>query len=82
METRTRADCDAAWRRDGERNGWRLPPAAPWPLQLAVLRHVRAMRHELRLQREARRLKESGVGLGRPTQRDLWVLYAIARGWC
>lgn len=40
-----RNDDDAAWRADGERNGWVLPPKAAWPLRLPVMRWLRATYH-------------------------------------
>jgi len=82
MEQLTQRDFDVAWRQDGERSGWQLPPSGPFFLQFAGVRHVRAMLYERRIHKEARRLKAQGIGFGKPPQRELWILYAIIRGWC
>jgi hypothetical protein len=75
-------DIDEIWRKDGERNGWRLPAAAPLAFRVKGVRLVRAAYLESKLRREAKRQKSVGIGLGIPDQRDLWVIYGIARGWC
>jgi hypothetical protein len=82
MAQQTQADFDAAWRQDGERSGWHLPPSASLLLRLIGVRHVRAILYERRIHAEARRQKELGIGFGKPPQRELWILYAISRGWC
>ena len=82
MTQQTQADFDAAWRQDGERNGWQLPPSGLFVLQFAGIRHVRAALYERAIHNEARRMKVQGVGFGKPPQRELWILYAIYRGWC
>ena len=81
-EMNQQTEIDEIWRRDGERNGWRLPTAAPIFLRLMGIRLVRAAIAEKRARNEAVSLKKQGVGLGNPPQQELWVIYAIARGWC
>lgn len=78
----TQLDIDEIWRTDGERNGWQLPSSVPVFFTLLGVRHVRAAYHEKRARNRASRLKKQGIGLGVPPQRELWVVYAIARGWC
>jgi len=75
-------DDDAAWRKDGEANGWVLPPKPAWPFRLPVIRWFRATYHTIRVHYFAGQWASAGVGLGPPNQRDLWVIYAIYRGWC
>ncbi|TXN22083.1 hypothetical protein [Methylobacterium sp. WL19] len=77
-----RNDDDAAWRADGDRNGWFLPNKAAWPLRLPIVRWLRASLADYRIHRAASQWASAGVGLGPPNQRDLWVIYAISRGWC
>ena len=78
----TQSDIDEIWRKDGERNGWRLPSPAPEFFMMLGVRHVRAAYHEKRARNRAILLKKQGIGLGIPSQHELWVVYAIARGWC
>lgn len=78
----TQSDIDKIWRTDGERNGWRLPSSAPLFFTLLGVRHIRAAYHENRARSRAIHLKKQGIGLGIPPQHELWVIYAIARGWC
>lgn len=73
---------DRLWNEDRERNGWTLPFKASWPLRLPVVRIFRAMYHDFRMQSFVEQWAMTGVGLGVPNQYDLWVLYAIRRGWC
>lgn len=75
-------DDDAAWLADGERNGWILPPRAAWPLRLPVIRHVRAMVLDYRVSRRVEEWASAGLGTGSMNQRDAWIIYAVARGWC
>ncbi|KTS09766.1 hypothetical protein SB2_11985 [Methylobacterium radiotolerans] len=75
-------DEDNAWRRDGERHGWTLPPKAAWPLRLPIIRAFRAAWLDYRVHKAASDWASAGIGVGGPNQRDLWILYAIARGWC
>lgn len=74
------ADEDRAWREDGERNGWKLTPSRRiW--RLWGIRHVRCAFHEYRATQAARAYASAGIGWGGLNQRDVWVLYAIWRGW-
>lgn len=75
-------DDDRAWRKDGERNGWVLPPKAVWPLRLPVIRLFRVAWHDFRAHQTAERWAAAGIGIGGPNPYDRWVLYAISRGWC
>ena len=75
-------DEDAAWRADGEANGWILPKPAIWPLRLWGFRHIRVIWLDHRVHRWASVMGSVGMGIGQPTQRDLWVLYAVQRGFC
>lgn len=75
-------DEDRAWRKDGEANGWTLPPKAAWPLRLWGVRFIRAMILDYRVHKLAGQFAQVGIGLGPPNQRDIWIIYAIARGWC
>ena len=68
-------EIDEIWRKDGERNGWQLPNPAPLFFRLMGIRLARAAFLEARARREAVRLKGHGVGLGIPSQRELWVIY-------
>lgn len=77
----TQADIDEIWRLDGERNGWSLPDPAPFILRLRGVRLLRASYIEFHLNREAKLLQKQGIGFGKPPQRELWILYGIARGW-
>ncbi len=77
-----REDDERAWRRDGEVNGWVLPPKAAWPLRLPVIRTIRAMRMEDRADAAAAAWAAVGVGVGQPNPRDRWLIYAVWRGWC
>lgn len=74
------ANEDQAWRDDGERNGWALKPVALiW--RVWGVRHARCAWHEWRATRTVRKLASAGIGWGVLNQRDVWVLYAIWRGW-
>jgi len=75
-----RADEDAKWRADGERHGWEILPAS-WPLRLPVIRFFRWAWLDYRTHANAAHWAAVGIGVGGPNQRDLWVLYAIRRGW-
>jgi hypothetical protein len=70
------------WYRDKLERGWELPNPALWPFRLPVIRTVRGTWHAWRVRRAARMFGEIGIGFGVPNQRDLWVIYAIHRGWC
>lgn len=73
---------DALWHADAEQNGWVLPAKAAWLLRLPIIRWFRATYHTIRVHYFAGVWASAGVGLGPPNQRDLWVIYAISRGWC
>lgn len=75
-------DDDAVWREDGRRNGWHLPPKAAWPFRLPIVRTVRAIWLDYRVRRAASEWASINIGIGSPNQRDLWVIYAVSRGWC
>lgn len=77
-----REDDDRAWRRDGEANGWTLPPKAAWPLRLPIIRLIRAAWLEDRACKAASEWATVGIGVGGPNPRDRWVIYAVSRGWC
>ena len=81
-QSMTQTDIDEIWRIEGERNVWTLPTPAPILLRLRGIRLVRAAYLEKRSRMRAIRLKKQGIGLGIPPQRELWIVYAIARGWC
>ena len=69
---------DEEWRQVGRRNGWELPPPAPWPLRLWGIRYIRAAIATARLiQRE-----KLWLVVYAPTGYDDWKIYAISRGWC
>lgn len=67
------------WHEDRWRHGWKLPPAAAWPLRLPVIRHVRAVIGGWRAESHAAAWASIGAGV---SGYDRWVIYAIARGWC
>jgi len=73
-------DEDRAWRKDGAENGWQLTPVA-WPWRAWGIRHIRCAWHECRAYRAAKEYAAAGIGWGGLNQRDVWVLYAIWRGW-
>ena len=75
-------EIDEIWRRDGDRNGRQLPSPAPLFFRLMGIRLARAAFLETRARHQAARLKAQGIGLGIPNQRELWVIYGVARGWC
>ncbi len=75
-------DDDRAWRKDGERNGWTLPPKAPWPLRLRFIRSFRAGWLRYRAEQAAQQWSSVGIGVGGVNPYDHWVLYAVHRGWC
>lgn len=75
-------DEDSAWRGEGERHSWTLPPKAAWPLRLPIIRHARGYWHAFHMNRMVNRYASVSIGVGVPNQFDLWVLYAIFRGWC
>lgn len=75
-------ESERLWREAAERNGWHLGPPAAWPLRLWGIRHVRHAWLAWQVHRCANEYGSVGIGLGCPNQRDLWVLYAIYRGWC
>src|SRR5208282_2713518 len=70
---------DEEWREVGRSHGWKLPPAAPWPLRLWGIRYVRAPVASARLIQQ----NQLWLSLGCfPSSYDDWVIYAIVRGWC
>lgn len=73
---------DLAWQRDGDAHEWVLPPKAAWPLRLWGVRFIRAMVLDYRVHKLAGQFAQAGIGLGPPNQRDIWIIYAVARGWC
>jgi hypothetical protein len=79
----TQEDIDEIWRKDGEVHGWQLPPPAHGYLRsILIVRLIRAAFLEKRARNKAVALKKQGIGLGTPPQQELWVIYAISRGWC
>lgn len=78
----TKTESDKLWQADKKRNGWVLPQPAAWPLRLWGIRNVRAFVLAVRADRHARQWKAMGIGFGGIQQYDLWVIYAIAHGWC
>ena len=76
------SDDDRLWREHGEREGWRLPPAAAWPLRLPIIRTVRFVWLSWHATNHARAWGAIGIGLANIQPYDNWVLYAIARGKC
>lgn len=73
---------DALWREDKERNGWKLPPPAPWLLRLPVLRTIRGAWNLYHAEKNADQWASVGIGLGSMNPYDRWIIYAIYRGWC
>lgn len=73
---------ERTWRKDAERYGWALPPKAAWPLRLPIIRTIRWAWLDYRVHKAAANWAAVGIGVGGPNQRDLWILYAVARGWC
>lgn len=69
----------ARWREHGEQNHWTLPPPAPWPLRLPIIRQLRAAWGTWQVERHYEAF--APLGLVR-TGYDEWVLWAIARGMC
>ncbi len=67
------------WKADGDRNGWTLPPAAPWPMRLTIIRHVRAVWNTMQVERHYAVFAQYGLVR---SGYDEWVIYAIARGMC
>lgn len=63
------------WKADEVREDWKLPKKAFFLLRLPIVRRFRAAFHESRVYRQA-------INWLCPNQYDLWVLYAIRRGWC
>lgn len=78
-----RTDDDFRWLADAEENGWAVAgeAKAAWPLRLWGVRHVRAGIASMRVDRRAQAFGKAGIGTGWANQYDLWVIYAIARGW-
>jgi len=63
---------DAAFKRLGEFNGWKLPPQAPAWKRLPIIRNLRMM-HYLEEHRDQVTRKVDTF--------HLWVAYAIGRGF-
>lgn len=63
---------DAAFKRLGEYNGWKLPPPASMWKRLPIIRNFRMM-HYVEEKRDplTRKLKT----------KDAWIAYAIGRGF-
>lgn len=70
------------WHDDRLSKGWTLARKAPRPLRAWGIRHIRWAWLSYRVHQAAEACAEFGIGMGRPNQRDLWVLYAVYRGWC
>lgn len=73
---------DDRWRADALDWGYKLPPPAPWPLRLPIIRHVRWFWNAWQVERWAEAWGSVGIGVGGSNPYDRWVLYAIYRGWC
>lgn len=76
-----KTDDDFRWLADAEANGWVLGRKAAWPFRLWGIRFVRGGWLAWRVRRAAAEWGSVGLGFGQPNQRDLWVIYAIHRGW-
>lgn len=74
-------ESDAAWRADRDERGFVLPKPAPLFFRLWGVRHVRHFWCALRVERFVSSCASVGIGIGGSNQYDLWVLYAIYRGW-
>jgi hypothetical protein len=70
------------WREEQARHGWQLPPPAAWPLRLPIIRNIRGAWLHYRVEKFAGAWASVGIGIGGPNQYDLWVVYAVKRGWC
>lgn len=70
------------WKEDQEKYNWTLPPKEFVILRLPIIRYFRWFVLNWRVYRAAEQWRSCGIGLGIPNQYDLWVLYAIAKGWC
>jgi len=70
------------WRDDKRANGWKLPPPAHTFFRLPIIRNIRGAWAHYRVERHAAAWSSIGIGIGGPNQYDLWVVYAIKRGWC
>lgn len=71
---------DFKWREDAQEYGWTLPPIL-FVWKLWGIRHVRALYHSWRVDRVTAEWAGVGIGMAQPAPRDLWMLYAIYRGW-
>lgn len=78
----TKMKSEERWKADKVRYGWELPPPAAWPLRLWGIRHFRAGFVQGMAERWAESWNRAGIGFGGISQYDLWVIYAIKRGWC
>jgi hypothetical protein len=82
MSEQTWAEADALWLKDRDENGWSLDGhKAVWPFRLWGIRHIRWLYLMNKVEGQAANFASIGIGFGRPNQSDLWVLYAIRRGW-
>ena len=71
-------ESDRRWFDDQREWGWKLPPRAPWPLRLPIVRAIRAAWLSSRADRHFAAFRTLGMARG---GYDAWVVYAIARGW-
>ena len=71
-------ESDRRWFADEREWKWKLPPPAPWPLRLPIVRAVRAAWLSFRGDRHFAEYRTAGMARG---GYDDWVLYAIALGW-
>ncbi len=75
-------ESEVRWKKDKERYKWELPRKAPFLFRLPIMRWLRGAIYAWRIQKWAGSWASVGIGFGEPNQYDLWVLYAIRRGWC
>ena len=72
----------AGWHVDAATYGWSLDHIrAPWPWRVWGVRHIRYWWHVWHAANHAGAWARVGVGLGGVSAYDVWVLYAIRRGW-
>lgn len=75
-------ESECLWRKEKEENNWQLPKKAFFIFRLPIIRYFRWFYHNIRIYGHANMWAKAGIGFGGPNQYDLWVLYAISRGWC
>ena len=74
-------ESDELWKKDKERYQWELPKTN-LILRLPVIRKIRFIFYNFRIHVWANMWDRVGIGFGGPNQYDLWIVYAISRGWC